>query len=338
MRSRAAFALVLGHLFFASTGARAEEAARCGEHGPWIRLRTDGLAPELQTELITQVRASLAAREIALCVIDEPSASEPLATLEVATTDSAVATSLVVADGVTHKRVSRDLDVRSVPPDGRALTIALALDELLRASWAELLLADARPTSPAPPVVTAAIRETAPARERATPRFELGAAFAGEHFGAGQDQLGPDVVARYFPWSRLGFEARVGLRLGRPAEAPRGEIRSSAFVVRPALVFALFPRTGRAGVDVLEEGFVAETKFIADAAAPDARGNERTVVAVYAVTSARGWLALGPKVRAFARVGGGVPLHTAYARDADIRLIGLAGVLLTGDLGIALDF
>jgi hypothetical protein len=341
-RWRAWAPLALG-VVLAPTPAFGQEPKRCGEHGSvWMRLRTEGLSAELQKLLLTHVRSSLAARQIDLCVMDEPSAGAPLATLEVTTTNADVATDIVVDDGVTHKRVSRDLDLRGVPPDGRALTIALALDELLRASWAELMLADARPSEPVPRVVTEALapRPGAPYSPPAHPprQWELGAAFGGEHFGEGHDQSGADVTTSYFPWTRFGFDARLGLRAGFPVQAPRGEIRSTALSGTLGVAFALAPHTERAGLDLLGEAFVTRVTFVAESSATDVRGNEKTVFASYLVTGLRGWLVIVAPLRAFAHVGTGVPLHTAYATDGPVRITGLSGLLVTGDMGLSWMF
>ena len=43
------------------------------------------------------------------------------------------------------------VDTSSIPADGRALFVAVAVVELLRASWAELAIARALPPLPAPP-------------------------------------------------------------------------------------------------------------------------------------------------------------------------------------------
>jgi hypothetical protein len=341
MRLARVLALVLGFLLLGSTPASGDEAKVCGEHGhPWIRLRTERLSPELRALLMTHVRSSLAARHIDLCVSDEPTVAAPLATLDVVVADAGVATGIVVNDGVTRKRVSRDLDLRGVPSDGQAFTIALALDELLRASWAELMLPDAQADKPVPKVVTEALPRVAPPSSSA-PRaktWELGAAFGGEHFSEGHDQVGADLAVSYALWSRLALDARLGLRAGFPVQAPRGEIRSTALGGSLGLSFSLVPRTGRAGLDLLGEAWLHRVTFIAEPSGTGIRGTEKTAIASYLVTGIRGWYLVLPSLRAFVRVGGGAPLHTAYATDGDVRVTGLAGLLLLGDAGLSVVF
>jgi hypothetical protein len=50
-----------------------------------------------------------------------------------------------IDDALTNKRLVRDIDLRQLPQDGRDLALALAADELLRASWAELGLRNDKP-------------------------------------------------------------------------------------------------------------------------------------------------------------------------------------------------
>jgi hypothetical protein len=60
------------------------------------------MTPKLQSAVTTHVRSSLAARDLDVCVLDDGSASPPLATLEVTTGDAEFVTSLVVRDDVTR--------------------------------------------------------------------------------------------------------------------------------------------------------------------------------------------------------------------------------------------
>ena len=306
-------------------------------------MRTEGLSVDFRHRLILQVRSSLVARHVDVCVSEEESLSAPLATLEVTPTDAeTIATTITVNDGVTRKRVARDLDLRGIPPDGRALTIAVALDELLRASWAELLLSDVRPSATAPKVVTDAVLPNAEASAPAQtlPKaWEVGVAMGAARFTEGHSQLGVDVIAGYFPWSRLGFCARLGVRSGFAVQAPHGEIRSTALALRLGVNAAVLPRTGRVGVDLLGEALLTRVTFVAEpSSTAGVRGSERTAAASYVVMGARAWYVLLQPLRAFVQVGGGVPLHTAYAADGDVRVTGLGGLLVTGDVGFSSAF
>lgn len=54
-----------------------------------------------------------------------------------------------IDDFVTRKRVERTLELDETPPEARLRALALATGELLRASWAELAIAEASPGTPA---------------------------------------------------------------------------------------------------------------------------------------------------------------------------------------------
>jgi hypothetical protein len=94
---------------------------------------------------------------------------------------------LTVDDPVTRKTLGRKLDLASTPPRGRARTLALALAELIEASWSELLLPPPRvaaagpaPTRAQEQAVSAGIVERE--RERA---FRVALVGSGQRFTAG---------------------------------------------------------------------------------------------------------------------------------------------------------
>jgi hypothetical protein len=335
---RAALALLFLVFPFASTPALAQDAKPCGD-GPWIRVTTDGFSSDFRAMLLVHARSSLAARGLELCVSDEESARPPLATIGVTANGDDVATSIAVDDGVTKKRVARDLDLRTIPADGRAMTIALALDELLRASWAEITLADA-PVKSVPPVVREAVAApTTAASARET--WDLGAALGGEHFGAGVDQLGADVFGAYFPWPHLGVQGRVGLRAGFVTDGPRGSVDSTALAFALGPRVPLLPLSNRGGVDLVGEAILTRVTFASTPSSSAVRGNEKTVGAGYASLGARGWLVIAPalrSLRAFLQVNAGVPIHTAYASDNGFRIAGLGGLMLGGEIGCSSAF
>src|SRR5262249_6011240 len=80
--------------------------------------------------------------------------------------DAELAPVLVVDDAATGRRVRRAIALSDVAPPARARTLALAAAELIRASWAELVL----PGVPEPEqAVPAAIRDATAARVAAAP-------------------------------------------------------------------------------------------------------------------------------------------------------------------------
>ena len=364
MRRRTALGVVV--VLFMSSGRAAAEGASpppaaaqstpdepsaCGGPGhPGIVLRAEGLDSALRAGIVEQLRAALAGRSFDLCEpangtgavaeLDVTSLARPEGAPDATSRAAGVAVTLSVRDEVTDKRVSRDIDLRRIPEDGRALVIAQAADELLRASWAELLVADApKPRREVPPEIIRAVSPPdalpppppAPAR---APIVELGLAAALEHFGSGHTQLGPEIAVGVFPFARLGAVARAGFRSAARAEAPSGSVDPSSVVVALAAVVGALPRSGRVGLDAGVELFVTRVHYEATAQAGSrARSESGTAVDVSAI--ARGWLVLAPPLRATLGLALGAPLHSVRAVAADATIASISGFLLGGQLGLA---
>ena len=126
-------------LFLFALPSRADDAPACGATSrSWIRVSSD--APGF----VASFRAEVATKGFDACASGGP--RPPVATVTIAATQgSATVDVLDVLDVVTSKRVSRSVDLASIPADGRDLALAVAADELLRASWAELALTTAPP-------------------------------------------------------------------------------------------------------------------------------------------------------------------------------------------------
>ena len=335
--ARVLAAAVASALSFGSRSAGAEGA--CGGPGhPGIVLRGEGIAPQLRAQIAAQLRAALAERSFELCEpADAAGAVAELDVTNLATAD--VALTLAVRDEITDKRVSRDIDLHRIPEDGRGLVIAQAADELLRASWAELLVPDApKPRREVPPEVARAV----PAKDIAQPPVEvpsrppvveLGAALAVERFGSGLTQVGPDVAVGIFPLPRFGAVARAGLRSGSRAEAPSGAVDPTGLALALAVVAGVVPRTGRLGLDAGAELFVTRVHYAAEASA-GARASSESGTAIYASAVARGWTLLVAPVRASLGLSLGAPVRTVRAVAAGETIASVAGVLLAAELGV----
>jgi len=97
---------------------------------------------------------------------------------------------VTVDDAATRKSVRRSVDLADIPAATRPRALALAVAELLRASWLELAL----PTAPAP-------ASPVPEPVRDTVRLRMVAALP----RAGSPRAAP----RWAPWVGLGFEGRT---------------------------------------------------------------------------------------------------------------------------------
>ncbi|MET0285253.1 MAG: hypothetical protein ABW352_12315 [Polyangiales bacterium] len=208
--------------------------------------------PELVDRVERHLRAALAARELALC-----ESAGRAGALRI-TVDEAARARIVVRDALTRKLLERTLELASFPADGRALAIAAAADELLRASWAELLLPDAPPPAPEPELLSVAT--TALPRSR----FELGFE-GGVRMGA---RRGAGLLAlRLGSWFRPRWAALVALRgeLGAERGSTHGDVRANAVVLEVALAHAFVPIERRRGVSLELGTALALLWFRADA-------------------------------------------------------------------------
>lgn len=172
-------------------------------------------------DVVQHVKGELTARGVAACNDDKT----PFGWLELeATTPERVRIALRFADSAAAP-AERALELGQVPADARALSIAVAADELLAANWAGVQERAERPqTQPAPrPTVV-----KAPAEEARN--LQLGPSFVFEAYGGGQRLLGADVRFGWRFASPLALTLRAGIRQGLPETAPHGSVHSSALL------------------------------------------------------------------------------------------------------------
>jgi hypothetical protein len=337
-------------LLAAAPGAHAEEGPRCGARGiPWVRLDEVPFDAVFRVQLIAQLRAGLSARHIELCTTEGGSPAQLDAASEISLIEAeGPALTVAVSDAITGKRLARDLDLRRIPPDARPLTVALAVEELLRASWVELTLRDQPEGAPAVPreiseSVSAALgppphdRPNSAQAALVSPTgehtaWELGAGFAGERFGGGLAQVGVDVVGRISPIFPLVLHAGLGLRSGVSIPAADGVVRWTGVNAAVGAQVALTPRAARFAVHLLGGGLLTRATFSGDPHA-DARGHDESATAVYVNAGLRGAIRLTPSFGLSLAGGVGVPLHTVQVLDGDSRVAGLSGPLLFSQVG-----
>jgi hypothetical protein len=284
---------------------------------PWIRVQSDVPA------FVDAFRAEVAPEGFDACADGGPAAA--IAVVSVARGEGAPTVEIV--DVLTLKRVSRTVDLRSIPPDGRDLALAAAADELLRASWAELALVSA-PSPPVPvpapvqEVVAKALRTPEPWRPRVG---EIGVVFAGEAFTGGQIEVGADARAQWFVTPHFAATLRVGLRSGVPTESPEGRVRASVLlagigalyrvVVAPHVDLGAFVRA-----DALDVTYSADTTVQATASSGSA------VTVLVGAGGVAGWSVL-PAFRLNLEVGAAAPIRPVQATEATTDVVvGVRGV------------
>jgi hypothetical protein len=329
-------------VFTVTWAARSEAEPTCGSTTrPWVSITfAAGDWPRgFGEKVLADLRGGLTNRGIDACAdASGPSSERPLATVVVASVDKqSVAVSVEVRDAVTAKRVSRDVDLARVPPDGRAFAIALAVDELVWASWAEVALAKTRsqtphPATPPPPEVVAGVASELPRRDE--PSSELVLRFAIEHYLGGQTHLGADFGTLVPLAPRFSLDLGAGFRQGLPVSAPDGRVLSSAIGIGAGLRFALL-HSAAADAGLSLGARVAVTQFRGSAGA-DADQNDFSGLTVYARFGAFTSLRLTGPLHLDAALGAGAPLRALEATDNGHDVTGVSGLELFGELGLGL--
>jgi hypothetical protein len=294
-----------------------------------VHLRSVPLEGALRERFFAQLGATLASRGIELGEGDRA-----VAVVDIYASGGELR--IIVSDALMDKKVERSFHVGSMPADGVPLTLALATDELLRACWAELLLADSRPVAPVPPELRRSVSVTSVDRggpsERSS-RFELGVQVAGEVFGGGHQQLGGDVVMTYRALPRLALHGAAGVRTGFPVSTAKGEVSFTAAPLTAGVLVALSDPRRPLAVDLRGRATVLPLHFVAEAT-PPLRGRERTAVALLSSAGIRLTYS-SSRLSSWIDVDGGVVTRTVQPRDDVVSLPRVAGAVLGISLGVA---
>lgn len=334
MTRRAMAALGLS-LTLVTTGAA---AAPCDGARPWVHLEVDESVggAGFQDALREQLAAGLARQQIDLCPANAP--GESIARVRVgAGSGERVAITVRAFDQLTEKEVARAIDLSSLPRDAWALSLAVATDEILRASWAELAFESKRPSPrEVPEAVRRSVQDAMAPALRPTqqePRLGVGAAFAGEHYGAGHTQFGADARLSAEIVARFSVRLAVGLRGGSRVESSNGSVGSSALVIGGGPAYDLLRVSSWFGLTALARFDATRLELRGDAS-PSARGDVGTATAFYATAGLAPWLAPDPALHVGAEFTAGAPLRGAVATDDGRRVTGIDGVGLGAALWV----
>jgi hypothetical protein len=330
-------ALVLCLVLLVCLGARnAHAESECSGARPWVAV--SGQLPAAFVQAVrSDLRAGLAPSNIDVCAAPPSSGSAPLARVVLEQIGPGGARySLDVTDSVTQKRVGRDLSLDKLPVDGRPFALAVAAEELLRATWAELALRGAEvPRSAAPPEVRAVVAQSAQPKAAAPRPIALGARLSFEHFLGGQTHYGADLFGAV-PFGRVagGFWA-VGARRALSEQAPHGSIGASALSAELGLSLAFLQRGG------LGLGAFVSARLLRLSFEPEAEsGASASAEHGLAMTSRVGLnLAFGKLgvVRSYSALGAGLPLKSFSAADTQSTITGASKLELFASAGLALE-
>lgn len=254
MRSWLAVALAAA-IAFATRTAGAVECAPGGR--PYIRLTSRVAPPDeiIAKNLERHLRAELGERGIDVCASDAlpaGSIADVMLVVEHPAPRAFVAT-IDIADIVTDKRLSRTIDLARLSPAARLMAVAASTDELLRASWTELQVADAPPPRITPPLaVIAAVRSSLivphdkpdAARRVWPPRFELGGGVrATSSFAVPREAAAIAIGVDLWVLSRLALSAGASAERGFARNGLHGSVAADTY---NAEVGSTYPLSNRA--------------------------------------------------------------------------------------------
>lgn len=314
--------------------ALAEPSAGCSGEKPWVAVSGEVPASFVQA-VRSDLRAGLAPSGIEVCEAAGDSAPEPLARVVIKSVGGAAARySLDVTDSVTRKRLGRDLSLENLPPDGRSFALAVAAEELLRASWAELALRGVHSAqTAAPPEVRAIVAEQRPPAPAPRRALSLGARLGFERFLGGQTHYGADLFVAA-PLGRIfGGLLALGARRGLSADAPHGAIAASALAAEAGFTLSFLRRPGLE-LATFGSGRALWLRFEPEAAALGGGSAQSGL----AVTSRLGLLlGLGKPtgVRSYSACGAGLPLRSFSAADSGVTITGASQLELFVSTGLA---
>ena len=298
-------------------------------------------APDVPADLAHEVRTDLATelgrRGLSVCE-DGESLAEPAAIVRLSLHEREA--SIELDDRTTQKRVARDVRLDRVPPAGRALALAIAIDELLRASWAELTMHEHAPEREPPP----------PPKPKPAPHQEPSEAPEAQHRPAKQRRARVGALLGYMhSWQDLdaftveaegelvlGKYGFVGLSVGPllalPVDAGLGTV--STYGATGKLRAGVCLPLGASLEGCLGARAAVEYLHFAGDAKQDAQALSGSSWLVHADGLAGLALSVAERMRVRAELALGAPLHGVRASDGDQTLVGATGVLLSGQLGL----
>lgn len=298
IRQHAVAALLASLIALLSPPTRAAEACPASKR-PVIVLTARVKPPDqvVADALRDHLRTQLADRGIDLCVGDAGQRT-PIAQvlLVVERPDSGQVSALVrIGDAVTDKRVERSMDLTRMPPDARALAVSSSADELLRATWAELLIADApEPKIPPPDEVMTAVVDSIqlPAPKATRRALQLGV--LGSATRAGDLlRVGPELLGAIFFGDHLGVTLRMQFGFSPREDSANGSVAASSQGAQAGLALALNRVAGPAGVGLDVGAGVHRVAFNARARGDAVEASTADWTAELA-SGPRGWLDAGP--------------------------------------------
>ncbi|MEM1033466.1 MAG: hypothetical protein AAGN82_24240 [Myxococcota bacterium] len=336
--------IALTSVTYADPAAAEASGAGCRAGAPHLSLRVTSDADDLSRTIRIDIADGMRRRGLAVCG-DDAAREGSVGQLRVDARDPASVV-ITMIDDITNKEVTRRLDLSELPADGHSLAIAIAAEELARASWAELALGPVTAERPAARVrpprrgLGEALPETQGTdgddANAAPGRNAVRVAAGVEHYTTSLTLLGPDVAYRRHLVGWLWFEGGGLFRAGLGVDAARGRIDTLAAGGQLALV-ARAVDSGRFALDVDAGARARWVRFDGDARADAVEDRFSTWAALVRAGASIGVRPSAP-LELSARVGAGLPVRAVFAGDGGRDATGVGGVALSTSLGLGVVF
>jgi hypothetical protein len=316
--------------------ARAEECASEGHAVVLVAFTGVAWPRALRRGVLEQLRAGLGPTGVVVCDSDDAQPIGNVATIELRQNPGERVTATIeVRDGVTEKRVARDIDLSALPDDARALGVGVAADELLRASWIELSLEGApKPKSPPPPAVEKVVEKSLRVERERHSAVAARAALEG-HTG-GLLLVGGDLGFRHAFTNAMSLGVSLTVRGSERAASTHGSV--SATVLGAALDVSVKLADVDAWRASLEADAWAAQVLVSGRATNGALGSEASAPMVVTRAGVEIAYRIAGPLSLSLRGGGGAVVHAVSARDYGRNVAAISGFEWYASLGPELAF
>lgn len=226
----------------------------------------------------TKLRDGLAAKRIGVAGPDDPTPDgKVVARIRLAAlrNPDAIQVEVRIEDEITAKTVLKVVKLGEVRERDRGLVLAIAIEELLRASWMELAMSERKQVlETAPTAVSSQVKNAVmdAAREYSgppTPKHLIGAQMTASYLTGGANLVGGGLLYAYWPYPRVVVRASVEVDRWIPFSTPSGEVSGVALLPAMGVGIALLKRPSRVGLEVHGYGSVGWLKLQPVASSPN---------------------------------------------------------------------
>ncbi len=220
-------------------------SADCQEQGKHIAVSFQGeWPPGFDVVILRDLKAGLQSQNLDACTKSD-TRSDAISEMTVIRRSNDQV-EIVVVDSLTNKSVSRTIHLDTKLESSSALVIAVAADELLRATWAELSLPPRGQASTPPRTSKTAddLTPSTPQQPIAPPQYRLALRLAFDAFPSRTLFYGSDLSFGATLGPGLEWTSWVGGRFGIEKNVSEwGSVNASGLVVGTSLTFPLFRQT-----------------------------------------------------------------------------------------------